>query len=45
LREELRKPAGEDVNPTAGEEMQALLARIYATPGATVEKLQTILAR
>jgi tripartite-type tricarboxylate transporter receptor subunit TctC len=45
LREEMRKLAGEDVNPTAGEEMQTLLARIYATPAGTVEKLRNILAR
>jgi tripartite-type tricarboxylate transporter receptor subunit TctC len=45
LREEMRKLSGEDVNPTAGEEMQKLLARIYATPATTVEKLRNILAR
>jgi tripartite-type tricarboxylate transporter receptor subunit TctC len=45
LREEMRKLAGDDVNPTAGDEMQTLLARIYATPGATVDRLRAILAR
>jgi tripartite-type tricarboxylate transporter receptor subunit TctC len=45
LREEIRKLTGEDVSPTAGEEMQKLLQKIYATPANTVEKLRGILAR
>ena len=33
-----------DVEPTSGEEMQALVARLYATPQRVIERARTALA-
>ncbi len=45
LRAEVIKLTGEDLEPTAGENMQKLIERIYATPEAVARKLRDILSR
>ena len=45
LRAEAIKIIGEDLDPTAGEQAQKLLAAMYATPPGVVERLKGILAK
>jgi tripartite-type tricarboxylate transporter receptor subunit TctC len=45
LRAEAKKTFGDDLDPTAGEQAQTLLADMYATPPAVVERLKGILAK
>jgi len=45
LRAEARKTFGDEIAPTGGEQAQRLIADIYATPPAVVERLKGILAK
>jgi tripartite-type tricarboxylate transporter receptor subunit TctC len=45
LRAEVVKLTGEELEPTSGEDMQKLIAQIYATPEAVAHKLRDILSR
>jgi tripartite-type tricarboxylate transporter receptor subunit TctC len=45
LRAEVVKMTGEDLEPTSGEDMQKLIAQLYATPEAVAHKLRDILSR
>jgi tripartite-type tricarboxylate transporter receptor subunit TctC len=45
LRAEIVKLTGEDLEPTAGEAAQKLLAEIYATPPVVAERLRGILSK
>ena len=45
LRAEVVKMTGEDLEPTSGEDMQKLVAQLYATPEAVAHKLRDILSR
>jgi tripartite-type tricarboxylate transporter receptor subunit TctC len=45
LRAEARKTFGDEIEPTGGEQAQKLLADMYATPPAVVERLKAILAK
>jgi tripartite-type tricarboxylate transporter receptor subunit TctC len=45
LRAEVVKLTGEDVDPTSGEDMEKLIAEIYATPDAVAQKLRDILSK
>jgi tripartite-type tricarboxylate transporter receptor subunit TctC len=45
LRAEVVKLTAEDPEPTSGEDMQKLIAEIYATPEAVAHKLRDILTR
>ncbi|MGH6768915.1 MAG: Bug family tripartite tricarboxylate transporter substrate binding protein [Xanthobacteraceae bacterium] len=45
LRAEAIKIIGEDLEPTTGEQAQKLIAAMYATPAAVVQRLKGILAK
>jgi tripartite-type tricarboxylate transporter receptor subunit TctC len=45
LRAEVIKLTGEDLEPTSGEDVQKLVAELYATPQAVAHRLRDILSR
>jgi len=45
LRAEVIKLTGEDLEPTSGEDVQKLVAELYATPQAVAHKLRDILSK
>ena len=45
LRAEAKKTFGDDLDPSTGEQAQKLLADMYATPAAVVDRLKGILAK